>query len=126
MALHTQLPIYKVAYDLLRLSLLAKANMRRDFKNSLGTRIHDECIEILLQIARANQCPDAEKPPFIKAILQSQGTVEFLLRVCNDQQLITPKVWAQSVELLQRMGTQGGGWLKWANQAARQQKAPAA
>ena len=32
-------------------------NMRRDFKNSLGSRIHDECIEILSLIADANQMP---------------------------------------------------------------------
>ena len=48
MALHTELPIYKHAYGLLRLSIMGKRNMPRDFKNSLGSRIHDECIEVLL------------------------------------------------------------------------------
>ena len=51
MALHTETKIYKHAYQLLNLSIEAKANMRRDFKNSLGTRIHDECIEVLVLIA---------------------------------------------------------------------------
>jgi len=51
MALHTNLPIYKHAYGLLRLSLVGKRHMPRDFKNSLGSRIHDECIEVLTLIA---------------------------------------------------------------------------
>ena len=109
MALHTQLPIYKHAYELLRLSVDAKANMRRDFKNSLGSRIHDECIEVLTLIAEANAADDAAKPGVYKHMLQRIGKIEFLLRVCNDAQLITPRVWANAIELLQSVGSQGGG-----------------
>jgi hypothetical protein len=121
MALHTELPIYKHAYGLLRLSLVGKRNMPRDFKNSLGSRIHDECIEILSLIADANQLPDGDRPPVLQAMLRHVGKVEFLLRVCNDERLISTKAWAEAIELLQAIGHQGGGWLRYSRR-----KAPAA
>jgi len=117
MALHSELPIYKHAYGLLRLSVNSKINMRRDFKNSLGTRIHDECIEVLSLIAEANQLPDADKAPVIRSMLQRVGKIEFLLRICNDEKLISPKIWAEAIALLQSIGKQGGGWLKYTRKA---------
>lgn len=73
MALHTETKIYKHAYQLLNLSIEAKANMRRDFKNSLGSRIHDECIEVLVLIADANAAPNSDKPPVIRQMLRHFG-----------------------------------------------------
>ena len=117
MALHTTLPIYKHAYGLLRLSLVGKRHMPRDFKNSLGSRIHDECIEVLSLIAEANQLPDVQKPQVLQAMLRRIGKIEFLLRVCNDERLISTRVWADSMALLQTLGSQGGGWLRFARKA---------
>jgi hypothetical protein len=121
MALHTQLDIYQHAYALLRLSLVGKKNMRKDFKNSLGTRIHDECIAILMAIARANATPEAERAPHIQDMLTRVDTVQFLLRVCNDERLIGSAVWADAIALLQIIGAKGGGWLR-----HTRRKAPAA
>lgn len=54
MALHTQLPIYKVAYDLLDVVTDLVKNMPRDFKQSVGSKISQECVEIVVLIFRAN------------------------------------------------------------------------
>lgn len=54
MATHTQLPIYKVAYDLLDVVTSLVKNMQRDFKRSIGEKISAECIEITVLIFRAN------------------------------------------------------------------------
>lgn len=45
MATHTQLPIYKAAYDLLDVVTDLIKNMNRDFKRSIGEKISNECIE---------------------------------------------------------------------------------
>jgi hypothetical protein len=113
MALHTELPIYRDAYGLLRLSVIGKKNMRKDFKNSLGARIHDECIEVLSLLAEANAADDADKPEIYKLVLRHVGKIEFLLRVCNDEQLITTPVWAEAIALLRSVASQGGGLLKY-------------
>ena len=121
MSIHTELPIYKHAYGMLRLSLVGLRNMPRDFKHSLGTRIHNECIEVLVLIAEANQLPDADRAPVIQAMLRRVGKIEFMLRVCFDEHLISPKIWADAIALLQTLGNQGGGWLRYSRR-----KAPAA
>jgi hypothetical protein len=41
MALHTSLPIYKVAYDLLSVATDVVRNMPRDYKASIGARIRE-------------------------------------------------------------------------------------
>jgi hypothetical protein len=57
----------------------------------------------------------------LQAMLRHVGKVEFLLRVCNDERLISTKAWAEAIELLQAIGHQGGGWLRYSRR-----KAPAA
>lgn len=46
--IHTDLPIYKKGYDLLSLAADVQLNMPRTFKQSLGKRVHDECVDLLL------------------------------------------------------------------------------
>lgn len=53
--LHTDLPIYKKGYDLLSLAADVQLNMPRTFKQSLGKRVHDECVDLLLEIGYARQ-----------------------------------------------------------------------
>ena len=47
MGLHTDLPIYKVAYDLFDTSTELAKNMPRDFKQSVGGKLRDECLSSL-------------------------------------------------------------------------------
>ena len=68
MALHTQLPIYKVAYDLLDVVTDLVKNMPRDFKRSIGGKIGDECVEIVVLIFRANCARD--KAPHLGDLIE--------------------------------------------------------
>lgn len=45
MAIHTELPIYKVAYDLLSVATDYVQNMPRPFKAAIGGRVRDLCID---------------------------------------------------------------------------------
>lgn len=58
MAMHTDLPIHKVAFDLLSLAADVTRNIPRDFKAGLGAKVRDECIEVMVLIARANIAQD--------------------------------------------------------------------
>jgi len=116
MAIHTHLPIYKLAFDLLSLAADITRNMPRDFKASLGTKIHNECIEMLVLIGRANIARD--KVPHIRDLLERQHVAELLLRLAHEKRFIAAKQWAASVELTTRIGQQAGGWLKHSRNAA--------
>ena len=62
MAIHTHLPIYKVAYDLLDVVTDLVKNMQRDFKRSIGEKITTECIEI----------PTAKRRPLVGVRLSAR------------------------------------------------------
>lgn len=110
MALHTQLPLYKLAYDLLGLAVELVRNMPRDIKVSLGAVIRDECVRMLVLVARANA--SSNKVPHITELLEARETVELLLRTCHDKRFISSGQWAGAIELMQRIGQQAGGWRK--------------
>jgi len=108
MALHHQLPIYKAAYSLFdTITDLAK-NMPRDFKQSIGGKLRDECIEILTLIFRANTA--REKAAHLTDLIERLQVTELLLRLSRDKRLISTGQYAKAVELTGSIGKQAGGW----------------
>lgn len=122
MAQHIDLPIYKLAYDLLDLATDLTRNMPRDFKASLGNQIRNECVALMVQIGRANAAH--AKAPHIDAMLESLQVVELLTRLSHDKRFISPKQWARSIDLTDRIGKQAGGWRRWAHQNTTQPQRP--
>lgn len=112
MSLHTDLPIYKKGCDLLRLAFNVQQQMPRSFKRTLGEKITVHCTDMLDLMALANATQGANRVVHIRELLKLQHTTTVLLRVCHDMRFISPKVWADSVQLLGTIGKQGGGWLK--------------
>ena len=108
MALHTELPIYKVAYDLLdAITDLAK-NMPRDFKQSIGGKLRDECIAIVVLVFRANTHRDKE--PHILSLIERLQVIELMLRLSRDKRLISTGQYAKAIELTNSVGKQANGW----------------
>ena len=84
--------------------------MPRDFKASLGGRIRDECVQLMVLIGRANAA--AQKVPHITALLEHLQVAELLLRLAHDKRFISHGQWARAVDLTERIGRQAGGWRK--------------
>lgn len=108
MALHTQLPIYKVAFGLFDVIMDLAKNMPRAFKASIGGKLRDECIEILTLIFRANVARD--KTPHLGTLIERLQVAELLLRLSRDKHLISTGQYAKAVELTQSIGKQANGW----------------
>lgn len=108
MALHTSLPIYKVAYDLLSVSVDHVQNMPRAFKAAIGNRVRELCVDVVLLIFRANCARD--KVPHITDLLERTEELQLLLRLCVDKRFISRKQYAQAVELTTSVGKQAQGW----------------
>lgn len=70
MALHTQLPISKVTYDLSFLAAELVRNMPRDFKGLYGQRLMAECLELAMCIYRANVAKGAAKVPHLNELIE--------------------------------------------------------
>ncbi|WP_417252773.1 four helix bundle protein [Castellaniella sp.] len=108
MAIHTQLPIYKSAYDLLDVVTDLTRNMRRDFKRSVGEKISSECIEITILVFRANVAQD--KRPHLQALIERLQVIELMLRLAQDKRLISRAWYARAIELTTSIGKQANGW----------------
>lgn len=108
MALHTTLPIYKVAYDLLSVAVDYVQNMPRQFKAAIGGRVRDLCVDIVLLIFRAN-CA-AQKTPYLEALIESLEELNLLLRICQDKRFISKPQYANAVKLTDSIGKQATGW----------------
>lgn len=79
MSLHTELPIYKRAYDLLNLVTDLIKQMPRDSKQSIGHEISSECVKIVVLIFRANSA--REKAPHLGELIERLQVAELWLRL---------------------------------------------
>jgi len=108
MANHTTLPIYKVAYDLLDVITDLAKNMPRDFKQSIGGKLRDECVEIVTLIFRANV--SREKSGYLISLIERLQVCELLLRLSRDKRLISIGQYSKAIELTGSIGKQANGW----------------
>lgn len=120
MAIHTDLEVYQLSRDLLRACSTLTRNMPRDYKATLGRRVFNECIEILVLIQRANTARD--KIPHLVSILESTSVVEALLRLALDVRpvCLSPKQYAMGADLCTRIGKQVNKWKAWARKNIRE------
>lgn len=82
MALHTELPIYKAAYDLLKTITELTSQFPRNYRASMGEQIRAECVKALTTVARANIARN--KVPILDAL------IEHLHVPCSPQRHISP------------------------------------
>ncbi len=124
MAIHTDLPIYRTGVQLLSLAVKAQQQMPRGVKRSLGDKIAQHCVEMLDLMAMANATQRAERARHIEQLMKHLRAITVLLRVSHDSRYVSTSLWSQSVQLLDSIGKQGGGWLKSASHTSN--SAPAA
>lgn len=110
MAIHTNLPIYKVSYELFSHVTQITRNMPRDFRLSVGGEIRAECVKLMVLIFRANSATD--KTPHLGALIERLQVVELLLRLSRDMRFISTAQYARAVELTSSVGKQASGWRK--------------
>ena len=110
--LHTDLPIYRTGVQLLALAIQVQQQMPRGVKRSLGDKISQHCVEMLDLMALANATKGGTGAEHIQQLLARQRALTVLLRVSHDSRYVGHSLWGQSVQLLDSIGRQGGGWLK--------------
>ena len=116
MALASTLPIYRVTYELLQVVTRITKDMPRDYKQSLGGKIREECVELVVLIYRANCSRD--KRPHLESLQERLQVAVLLLRLSKDMRLISTGQFAQTIELTDQVGRQSSGWLKSASSPA--------
>ena len=111
MGMHTDLAVYKAAYDLVGLVIddLVR-NMPRNVKRAIGDRLRDECINLTVLIQTANM--ERNKLPPLLDLVKSLGVVVLLLRLARDKHYISTGAYARSALLTTSIGKQANAWRK--------------
>lgn len=110
MARHEHLPIYKQSYELLNQAVHVTKDFPREYKFTLGQRLRDEILQLLVLIYRANSQKD--KITIIKDILENILVVQLLIRLCHDMRILPRKHYAALVLLTESLARQAEGWKK--------------
>lgn len=110
MAQYKHLPIYKTTYELLELVMRKTKDFPRDFKYSLGEKIRNECIELVVFIYKANSLRQQRKE-HLQQILERVQVIELMLRLAKDLRLFNVAVFSEIVLLTDSLARQAQGWI---------------
>ena len=92
------------------LPLRANVNFPREYKYTLGQKLKDEVIELVVLIYRANSVQDRQR--HISAILERVQVVQLMIRLAHDMQILPRRHYAALAEMTDTLARQAGGWLK--------------
>ena len=110
MARYQHLPIYKLSYELLGRVMLVTKDFPRDHKYTLGQKLRDEIISVIVLIYRANS--SQQKVQIINEILERILVVELLIRLSQDMRILTKNHYAGLAEMIESLARQAEGWKK--------------
>jgi hypothetical protein len=110
MALYTELPIYHKTYELLSLITTSIKHFPRDLKFSLGDRLRNECVDLVVFIYKANS--NQNKVPYLKEILDRIQVIQLLTRLAKDLHCLSIKKFSEISMSIQSLSKQTSGWLK--------------
>jgi hypothetical protein len=109
-AQYQHLPIYKQTYDVLLRTMVATKHFPREYKFTLGQRLKDELIELVVIIYRANSA--INKQQHIEWILERIQAIQLLMRLSHDMKVLPRNHYAALAEMTDTLGRQAQGWLK--------------
>lgn len=109
MAQYQHLPIYKKTYDVLLRTMTATKDFPREYKFTLGQKIKDELIELVVMIYRANSV--LNKQQHIQAILERIQAIQLMMRLSHDMRILSRGNHAALAEITDGLAKQAQGWL---------------
>ena len=110
MAQYQHLPIYKLTYDLLVRVMTATKDFPREYKYTLGQKMKDEIIELVVLIYRANSAVD--KAQHIAVIVERVQVIQLMMRLAHDMKILTRRNYAALAKMTDSLARQAQGWLK--------------
>lgn len=110
MAQYKHLPIYKTTYELLETVTRKTKDFPRDFKYSLGDKIRNECLELVVFIYKANTIRQ-KREDNIQQILERVQVIELMLRLSKDLRLLNVTGFSEIILLTDSLARQAQGWI---------------
>lgn len=112
MALATDLPIYREAYDVLVKITRMTQNYPRGFRQGLA---RDMCLnaQVMVNLIFKANCA-SQKLPFLTDLREQMQVLQLQLRLSKDLRLISAGQFGDAVSSLDSINKQLSGWIKYA------------
>ena len=116
MARASDLPIYRDTYQLLLLVTKLTQGYPRGYRQGLARDVCLEAQALVTLVFQAN-CT-TEKAPIIERLRERLQTMQLHMRLSKDLRLISAGQFGATAVLLESVGKQASGWLKYARKSA--------
>lgn len=113
MALFSELPVYKLGYDLLIAIYNKTKTFSREYKYTLGEKLKNEVLDLLINIYKANKSKQANRLQHIDNARQNIEVVRLLLRIVKDLKIIGIKGFVAIDIQVEEMSKQLSSWHKY-------------
>lgn len=110
MATYDELMVYKHAYDLTVELMTLTKKMDKGYKFTLGERLNDACVELLISVYRINVSKDRQA--LFAASREQLELVRLLLRLMKDLRLVAIRRFSVLNEYVESISKQLTGWQK--------------
>ncbi len=108
-----ELPVYKVSYELLLYSFKLIKNLTREFKYTLGEKIKNEMIDLLMNVYRANKIRSSNlKLKKVEVAIENIEVIRLLFRLLHDLHEISIEEHVKISVSIENVRRQLLGWKK--------------
>ncbi len=108
MAIYTNLPVYEESYQLLLDVVNFTRNIQRDLRYTLGEKLKQNIIDILVLIFKANKTKD--KTEHIAMARETLVEVQVVIRILNDLKQISDRQYIVLAEKTTSISKQLSSW----------------
>jgi hypothetical protein len=113
MALFSELPVYKLGYDLLINLYNSTSGYNREYKYTLGEKIKNEATALLINIYSANKSAKQTKPNYIELGRKNIEVLRLLLRISKDLKVLSLKSFVLLNGQVEELSKQLLAWQKY-------------
>lgn len=113
MALFTELPVYKLGYDLLIAVYERTKTFSREYKYTLGERLKNETTDMLINVYKSNKSKKETRLQYIDNARQNIEVVRLLLRICKDLKIMSIKGFVALNIQVEELSKQLAAWQKY-------------
>ncbi len=103
-------PVFQLAFDLLKDFHLIRAKFPKAEKYTLGSKIEETVLNMLVSIIEAGNAKREFKIAPIKQAILKNNLLKVLFRLAFEIKIITEKQYLDFEERLQKIGQMLGGW----------------
>ena len=108
MSHYDDLPVYKACYDLLLAVFQFTKNFAKEYKYTVGEKLKNEMIDLLVLIYRANSRTD--KHEVLQEARERIEIIRLLIRLMKDLQQISMKQFVNINKRVENVSKQLTGW----------------